>query len=56
LVVSYFVHQRKNYFASVRMYSSRQNNVEEPYNEEGLKNHHLPDGSNFFIANWQRIY
>src|SRR4030095_642535 len=38
---SYFVHQRKNYFASVRMHSSRQNNVEAPYNEEGLKNHHL---------------
>ncbi len=44
---SYFVHQRKTYFASVRMHSARQNNVEEPYNEEGLKNHHLADGSNF---------
>jgi len=64
---SYFVHQRKNYFASVRMYSSRQNNVEEPYNEEGLKNHHLPDGSNFLsrtgreyidifpVWDWQKI-
>ncbi|MEO7044268.1 MAG: polysaccharide lyase family 8 super-sandwich domain-containing protein, partial [Ferruginibacter sp.] len=43
---SYFAHQRKNYFASVRMYSSRQNNMEEPYNEEGLKMHHLADGAN----------
>ena len=64
---SYFVHQRKNYFASVRMHSSRQNNVEEPYNEEGLKNHHLADGSNFLsrtgreyidifpVWDWQKI-
>ena len=64
---SYFVHQRQNYFASVRMYSSRQNNVEEPYNEEGLKNHHLADGSNFLsrtgreyidifpVWDWQKI-
>jgi chondroitin AC lyase len=64
---SYFVHQRKNYFASVRMYSSRQKNVEEPYNEEGLKNHHLADGSDFLsrtgreyidifpVWDWQKI-
>ncbi|HEV8286140.1 MAG TPA: polysaccharide lyase family 8 super-sandwich domain-containing protein [Chitinophagaceae bacterium] len=64
---SYFVHQRKNYFASVRMHSSRQNNVEAPYNEEGLKNHHLADGSNFLsrtgkeyidifpVWDWQKI-
>jgi chondroitin AC lyase len=64
---SYFVHQRKNYFASARMHSSRQNNVEEPYNEEGLKNHHLADGSNFLsrtgreyidifpVWDWQKI-
>jgi chondroitin AC lyase len=64
---SYFSHQRKNYFASVRMYSSRQNNMEEPYNEEGLKNHHFADGSNFIsrtgkeyvdifpVWDWQKI-
>ncbi len=64
---SYFAHQRKNYFASVRMYSSRQNNMEEPYNEEGLKMHHLADGSNlisrtgkeyvniFPVWDWQKI-
>lgn len=63
----YFVHQRKNYFASVRMHSSRQNNVEEPYNEEGLKNHHLADGANYItrtskeyadifpVWDWQKI-
>jgi chondroitin AC lyase len=46
---SYFAHQRKNYYASVRMHSSRQNNMEEPYNEEGLKMHHLADGGNFLL-------
>ena len=64
---SYFVHQRKNYFASVRMYSSQQMNVEVPHNEEGLKNHHFADGSNFLsrtgreyidifpVWDWQKI-
>ncbi|MBA4139384.1 MAG: chondroitin lyase [Segetibacter sp.] len=64
---SYFAHQRKNYYASVRMHSSRQNNMEEPYNEEGLKNHHVADGANFLsrtgkeyvevfpVWDWQKI-
>src|SRR5690606_21956287 len=43
----YLSHQRPHYFASVRMYSDRNKNMEEPYNEEGLKNHHYADGSNF---------
>lgn len=63
----YFTHQRKKYFASVRMHSSRQNNMEEPYNDEGLKNHHFADGSNFItrtgkeyvdvfpVWDWQKI-
>jgi chondroitin AC lyase len=46
---SYFAHQRKNYYSSVRMHSSRQKNMEEPYNEEGLKMHHLADGGNFLL-------
>ncbi len=46
---AYFAHQRKNYFTSIRMHSSRQNNMESPYNEEGLKNHHYADGSNFIL-------
>ncbi len=45
----YFTHQRPAYFTSVRMYSRRNHNVEQPYNEEGLKNHYLADGSNFLI-------
>lgn len=64
---SYFAHQSKSYYASARMYSSRQNNMEEPYNEEGLKNHHVADGSNFLsrtgneymevfpVWDWQKI-
>jgi chondroitin AC lyase len=64
---SYFAHQRKNYYSSVRMHSSRQNNMEEPYNEEGLKMHHLADGSNYItrtgkeyvdifpVWDWQKI-
>jgi chondroitin AC lyase len=64
---SYFAHQSKNFYASVRMHSSRQNNMEEPYNEEGLKMHHLADGGNFLsrtgkeyadifpVWDWQKI-
>ncbi|MDF2188191.1 polysaccharide lyase family 8 super-sandwich domain-containing protein [Paraflavitalea sp. CAU 1676] len=43
----YYTHQRPNYFASVRMHSSRANNMEEPHNEEGVKNHFYGDGALF---------
>jgi chondroitin AC lyase len=43
----YFIHQRPDWFASVRMHSARNHNVEQPHNEEGLKNHHLGDGANY---------
>jgi chondroitin AC lyase len=63
----YFIHQRQGWYTSVRMHSERNNNVESPYNGEGLKNHHYGDGSNFLtitgkeyfnifpVWNWQRI-
>lgn len=63
----YVTHQKSSWFSSVRMHSSRQNNVEFPYNEEGLTNHHLTDGSNFIsltgkeyldifpVWDWQKI-
>ncbi len=63
----YFIHQRPDWFASVRMHSARNHNMEYPHNEEGLKNHHYADGSNFLtrtaqeyvhifpVWNWQRI-
>lgn len=43
----YLSHQRPSFFTSVRMFSSRNNNMEMPYNEEGLMNHYYADGSNF---------
>jgi chondroitin AC lyase len=45
----YYTHQRPDYYASVRMHSARANNMEEPHNEEGIRNHHYGDGS-FFIS------
>lgn len=42
----HFTFQRPNWFASVRMYSSRTHNMEQPYNSEGLFNHHRGDGTN----------
>ena len=63
----YATHQRAGYFASVRMHSSRNHTMEQPHNEEGLKMHHVGDGSNFVsltgqeyldifpVWNWQKI-
>lgn len=63
----YYVHQRPEYFASVRMFSERNANMEEPYNGEGLKNHHRGDGTNYLsvtgkeyrniapVNDWQKI-
>jgi len=42
----HYTHQRPGYFTSVRMYSSRNHNMEVPYNGEGLLNHHRGDGTN----------
>jgi chondroitin AC lyase len=52
----YFTQQRPDYFASVRMYSSRQNNMEQPHNEEGLKNHHYSDGSSFITRTGKEYF
>ncbi|MDZ7606241.1 MAG: polysaccharide lyase family 8 super-sandwich domain-containing protein [Cyclobacteriaceae bacterium] len=38
--------RRRASFTSVRMYSTRTHNMEEPYNSEGLLNHHRGDGTN----------
>ncbi len=63
----YATHQRPGYFASVRMHSSRNHTMEQPHNEEGLKMHHVADGSNFLsrtgkeyfdifpVWDWQKI-
>lgn len=63
----HFTFQRPGFFTSVRMYSSRIHNMEEPYNGEGLMNHHRGDGTNYIsrtgkeyfdispVYDWQRI-
>jgi chondroitin AC lyase len=43
----HYTHQRPAYFTSVRMFSTRNCNMEEPYNGEGLMNHHRGDGTNY---------
>jgi chondroitin AC lyase len=42
----HFSFQRPKWFTSVRMYSTRNYNMEVPYNSEGLLNHHRGDGAN----------
>ncbi len=42
----HFSYQRPGWYSSVRMYSTRTSNMEEPYNSEGLLNHHRGDGAN----------
>ena len=63
----YYICQRPGYFTSVRMYSDRNANMEEPHNGEGLMNHHRGDGTNYLsltgneyfdlapVYDWQKI-
>ncbi|MDR2424544.1 MAG: polysaccharide lyase beta-sandwich domain-containing protein [Prevotellaceae bacterium] len=63
----YYTCQRPNYFTSVRMFSTRNANMEQPHNEEGLMNHHRGDGTNYLsqtgveyfdlapVYDWQKI-
>jgi chondroitin AC lyase len=43
----HFVYQRPDFYTSVRMYSTRNMNMEQPYNGEGLTNHYRADGTNY---------
>lgn len=43
----HFSFQRPEFFTSVRMHSTRNDNMEVPYNGEGLMNHHRGDGTNY---------
>jgi chondroitin AC lyase len=43
----HFVFQRPTFYTSVRMFSVRNRNMEEPYNGEGLINHYRADGTNY---------
>ncbi|MDO4948993.1 MAG: polysaccharide lyase family 8 super-sandwich domain-containing protein [Bacteroidales bacterium] len=43
----HFAIQRPTWYASVRMFSTRNMNMEWPYNGEGLLNHYRADGTNY---------
>ncbi len=52
----HFSFQRPDWFTSVRMYSTRTYNMEEPYNSEGLLNHHRGDGTNHISRTGDEYY
>jgi chondroitin AC lyase len=63
----HFVVQRPDYYTTVRMFSTRNRNMEEPYNGPGKTTHHRADGTNYLmlrgdeyhniwpVYDWQKI-
>ncbi|NQU53039.1 MAG: chondroitin lyase [Bacteroidetes bacterium] len=63
----HFVCQRPNFYTTVRMFSTRNRNMEQPYNGPGITTHHRADGTNYLmlkgdeylniwpVYDWQRI-
>jgi chondroitin AC lyase len=63
----HFVVQRPNYYTTVRMFSTRNRNMEQPYNGPGKTTHHRADGTNYLmlkgdeyhniwpVYDWQKI-
>ncbi|GEO20053.1 polysaccharide lyase family 8 super-sandwich domain-containing protein [Cyclobacterium qasimii] len=63
----HFVVQRPNFYTTVRMFSSRNKNMEIPYNGPGITTHHRADGTNYLmlkgneyhdiwpVYDWQKI-
>lgn len=63
----HYVHQRSNYYTTVRMFSSRNRNMEVPYNGPGKLTHHRADGTNYLqktgneyfniwaVYDWQKV-
>ncbi len=45
----HFVVQRPNYYTTVRMFSTRNRNMEVPYNGPGKTTHHRADGTNYLM-------
>ncbi len=45
----HFVFQRPNFYTTVRMFSTRNANMEMPYNGPGKTTHHRADGSNYLV-------
>ena len=52
----HFTLQRPGWFTSVRMYSTRTHNMEQPYNSEGFFNHHRGDGANHISVTGDEYY
>jgi chondroitin AC lyase len=52
----HFTFQRPDFFTSVRMYSTRTYNMEQPYNSEALFNHHRGDGTNHISRTGDEYY
>jgi len=63
----HFMFQRPNFYTSVRMFSTRNQNMEQPYNGPGKTTHHRADGTNYIqlkgdeyyniwpVYDWQKI-
>ncbi len=63
----HFVFQRPDFYSSIRMYSTRNRNMELAHNSEGIFNHHKSDGANHLavrgdeylniwpVYDWQKI-
>ncbi|TDB64219.1 polysaccharide lyase family 8 super-sandwich domain-containing protein [Arundinibacter roseus] len=63
----HFVFQRPQFYTTVRMFSTRNRNMEEPYNGPGKTTHHRADGTNYLmlkgdeyhnmwaVYDWQKI-
>jgi chondroitin AC lyase len=45
----HFVFQRPDFYTTVRMFSTRNNNMEVPYNGPGKLTHHRADGTNYLV-------
>ncbi len=45
----HFVFQRPGFYTTVRMFSTRNRNMEEPYNGPGKPTHHRADGTNHLL-------
>lgn len=45
----HFVMQRPDYYTTVRMFSTRNRNMEVPYNGPGKPTHHRADGTNYLV-------
>ena len=63
----FMAHQRRAWYASARMFSTRIDNTDDPCNQEGLLSHHVADGVTFIMRrgdeyerifpvwNWRRV-